>query len=157
MTHPYANVFDGVLPKLPLEPMEEECRLFKLHKKYWNKSIDDDERAWVEEHGPLTETENGSEVVEGCFVLDLGIKKFLTYKLWVRQDYIRIYDHCHRHYEGVRAEREQETGFLPPVTIITGQPGIGESSSSHRVFILKHSLTKRENSMDLLCRAPTTR
>jgi hypothetical protein len=126
MTHPYANVFDGVLPKLPLEPMEEECRLFKLHKKYWNKSIDDDERAWVEGHGRLTEND-GSEVVRGCFALDLGIRRLMTSKLWVRQDYWRIYDHCHSHCEAVRTDREQGIA-LPPLAIITGQPGIGESS-----------------------------
>ena len=137
MAHPN-DVFNE--PPVPLSRVEKGA-LFELHNEYWDKSIDEDERAWVEEHGQLPENDDGSEVVPGCFTLHLRVKTktFMVPKLWVRQDYWRIYDLCHRHYETVCTAREM--GELPPVAIITGQPGIGESSS-HRVFIIKHSYKK---------------
>ena len=113
----------------PLLPVREDSDFFQLHKKFWDKSIDRDEREWVEEHGQLAEND-GSEVVPGCFTLDLGIENPMTSKLWVRQDYWRIYDLCHSHCQAVLTDREQGMGPLPPLAIITGQPGIGESSSS---------------------------
>jgi len=121
---PYAYVFYN-LPKPPLTKLDDEGDLSVLHAKFWGVSIDQDERAWVEAHGQLMEND-GSEVVQGCFALDLHIRRLMVSKLWVRKDYWRIYDHCRSHCESVLTAREN--GFLsrPPIAIITGQPGIGE-------------------------------
>jgi hypothetical protein len=55
-----------------------------------------------------------------CYGLDLGIELKCS-KLWVRQDYIRIYDYCSkRHAEGPSSATEMARSV-----VITGQPGIG--------------------------------
>ena len=107
---PYAHVFcDDGLPMPPLTKLGDGSVFSMLHTKYWDKSIDRDECEWVEAHGRLKEND-GSEVVQGCFALHLGIKTLMVLKLWVRQDYWRIYDLCHRHCEAVRTDHEQERG-----------------------------------------------
>lgn len=65
-----------------------------------------------------------SEVVRGCFALDLDNVGFAISKLWVRKDYLRIYDHCDSHCEDIR-----RLEHLRPSVVITGQPGIGECFS----------------------------
>ena len=127
MDPPYVSVFGDGLRAPPLTKLDDNGDLSVLHAKFWGVSIDQDERAWVEAHGQLMEND-GSEVVQGCFILDLHIRTLMVSKLWVRKDYWRIYDHCRSHCESVLMARKN--GSLPPIAIITGQPGIGECSFS---------------------------
>jgi hypothetical protein len=103
--------------------LDHEEELSKLHAMYWGNSIDEDEAAWVQEHGQLVEND-GSDVIQGCFALELQTDMPMASKLWVRKDYWRIYDHCHSHCESVRTAPNKM--FRPPIAIITGQPGIGK-------------------------------
>lgn len=120
---PYAYAFLCELPSPPLLKKDDETHLSMFHAKYWGVSIDQDESTWVGAHGQLMAIE-GSEVVRGCFALDLDSNYFTTSKLWVRRDYLRIYDRCDSHYEHIR-----NNGHLSPSVVITGQPGIGERYS----------------------------
>jgi hypothetical protein len=120
-TPPYSYVFRNVLPTPPLPKLDRSEGLSKLHAKYWGKSINHDESAWVQEHGQLVEND-GSEITQGCFALKLQpYIPMMASELCVRKDYWQIYDYCHSHCESTRADMR----FRPPIVIITGQPGIG--------------------------------
>ncbi len=126
MDPPYASAYK-ILPDAPLKKLGDTDERSILHATFWNAGIDQDERTWVEARGKPLEENDESEVVQGCFVLDLQTKDFMCPKLWVRKDYWRIYDHCQSHYETVlTARRAGGGGAHPPIAIITGQPGIGE-------------------------------
>ena len=121
---PYASVFQGSFPRLPLLRLDDEDRLSVFHAKYWGVNIDQDESKWIGAHGQLMDVD-GSEVVRGCFVLGLDNDYFMASKLWVRKDYLRMYDRCDSHYEDVRNRRLH----LRPSVVITWQPGVGECFS----------------------------
>jgi len=125
MDPPYASAYK-ILPDAPLKKLGDTDERSILHATFWNAGIDQDERTWVEARGKPLEENDESEVVQGCFVLDLQTKDFMCPKLWVRKDYWRIYDCCQSHHETVLTASEDEAGTQPPIAIITGQPGIGE-------------------------------
>jgi len=150
----YAYVFSHrLLPDPPLSKLGVGHDLSRLHTKHWGRSIDEDESKWVGTHKQLPDIDE-SEVVRGCFALHLDVGGFNISKLWVRKDYIRIYDHCSSYCESTRNDPDEH---LPPSAVITGQPGVGERCASpHGRFIFKHTLIpKRENILDPLCRTPT--
>jgi hypothetical protein len=109
-------------------------KLSRLFSKYWGKDIEHDAKQWRKSHSSVRINPT-VEIGPECFGLDLGIE--LRYsRMWVRQDYIRIYDYCsRRHEEGPSSVTE-----APRSVVITGQPGIG-------VFLpqwpLVHSLITR--------------
>jgi len=119
----YAYVFSDILSKTPLIELDAKDHLSKLHSKYWGVGIDQDESEWVGTHEQLPEIDD-SEVVRGCFALNLDISGLMVSKLWVRKDYIRIYDHCDHYYEDIRNKQNQH---LASSVVITGQPGCGKS------------------------------
>jgi len=119
----YAYAFRE-LPSPPFPKKGEGAYVSVLHAKYWGVTIDHDEAEWVGAHGQLMEND-GSEVVRGCFTLDLPSDGRTLSRLWVRKDYLRIYDNCHSHCQHVWDNR-----LLPPIAIITGHPGVGECFSS---------------------------
>lgn len=120
----YAYVFPYDLPIPPLRELDDEALLSKLHTKFWNQSIDDEESTWAGARGTLPETDE-SDIVRGCFTLEVNIPNFRISKLWVRKEYIRFYDQCNSHYENFDWKQD-----LSPCAIITGQLGIGERFSS---------------------------
>jgi hypothetical protein len=63
-----------------------------------------------------------NEIDTDCFLLDFDIGLLGRSRLWVRKDYIRIYEYCNRYCEDV----EDNGQHVPPSVVITGQPGIGE-------------------------------
>lgn len=75
---------------------------------------DDDETS-------LTDTYN--DMIPGCYVLDIGIPGLDVSRLWIRADYIRIFDFFQSHYDKHAANRMDQA----PSGVLTGQPGIGES------------------------------
>ena len=58
----------------------------------------------------------------GCYSLDIGVKGLQTSKIWVRADYIRVYDSCNQIYEDAMC---QLFNFRISIAI-TGQPGVGK-------------------------------
>jgi len=120
----YADVFSGSFPRPPLGKVDDDEHISILHRKFWGESINHDESEWVGKHGNLPEDDE-SDVVQGCFTLDLGIRNLRTSIFWVRKDYLRIYDQCDSYYEQV-CSRQCKTRSI----VITGQPGVGECFSS---------------------------
>jgi hypothetical protein len=123
----YAYVFrNRKLPRPPLQKQGDDTYVSELHAKFWGVSINQDESEWVGAHGELAENDpEGSEVVRGCFTLDFPSKGCTVSQLWVRKDYLRIYDSCDNH-----CQRALDKDSLPPIAVITGQPGVGECFSS---------------------------
>lgn len=62
--------------------------------------IHDDEVKWLktQPEGQLMDVD-GSEVGPSCFALDLEISHLTASRLWIRRDYIQIYDVCKKTYD----------------------------------------------------------
>jgi hypothetical protein len=88
----------------------------QLHSKYWGETIENEAEKWLNAHPIVYNPTN--DIGPGCFVLDFGIEHYHPSKLWVRQDYIRMYNYCQDYAPAVKAPR-------PCSVVITGQPGIG--------------------------------
>jgi hypothetical protein len=107
----------------PWSKLQDNEPLSQLPSKYWGKSIEVEAKQWRESH-PTIVDDPANDIGPGCFMLDLGIDSYPS-KLWVRQDYIRIYDYCTaRHASGPLT-----TGIRRSV-VLTGQPGVGAFLSS---------------------------
>ncbi|KAH9054177.1 hypothetical protein EDB87DRAFT_1689495 [Lactarius vividus] len=65
--------------------------------------------------------DEGDEIGPGCYILDLGTPDLRRSKLWIRKEYIRLYEYCNKYLESRRTEQ------VAPSVVITGQPGIGKS------------------------------
>ena len=65
-----------------------------------------------------SETYMDDDVIPGCCFLDVGGD---FSKIWVRADYIRIYDFLEAHYK-----KSLAPSFKAPAAVVTGQPGIGQ-------------------------------
>jgi hypothetical protein len=114
-----------------------------FHTKFWGKNMKDEESEWCDtqpvsrdNHGvadqdgdermDLDEDERmdeGDDVISGCYVLDIDIDGLGMSSLWIRADYIRIYNFFQAHYDNYAKPRGRA-----PSAVLTGQPGIGESS-----------------------------
>jgi hypothetical protein len=118
----------------------------KWHAEFWGKSIADDEQKWRDAQSPtsLEGSELGNEgrhggngdesmdvdmsegvdldddVMPGCYFLEIDIEGFPYPKIWIRAEYIRIYDALEAHYQ------KRSYPYVAPGAVITGQPGIGE-------------------------------
>ncbi|KAI0301474.1 hypothetical protein BC826DRAFT_1183413 [Russula brevipes] len=102
--------------------LEPTARLSELHARFWGDSVADERRDWWSNHqGEVMVGSN--EVDEDCFVLNYDFGLLDRSVLWVRRDYVRIYEYCHQHCE--RAKNNPQR--IAPSFILTGQPGIGKS------------------------------
>ncbi len=69
------------------------------------------------------DVDGDGDVGPGCYVLNIGLEDFRPQNIWVRSEYLRMYDYCNEHYsEAVGINR------TAPSIVITGQPGIGTPS-----------------------------
>lgn len=68
-------------------------------------------------------TDMDDDIIPGCYVLDIGIPRLAVSRLWIRADYIRLFNFFQMHYDTYA----QPIGRAPSA-VLTGQPGIGESS-----------------------------
>jgi hypothetical protein len=98
---------------------EDNHNLSQLHAKFWGKKIEDEARQWRELH-PDVKVDNDNDIGSDCYSLDLGVGLRRS-KLWVRQDYIRIYYYCNKRYERGPTSVTQTARSV----VITGQPGVG--------------------------------
>jgi hypothetical protein len=67
-----------------------------------------------------TTADPDDDIIPGCYMLDIGIDGIPFSKIWIRAEYIRIFNALSAYYN---------TPFLQPqapAVVITGQPGIGE-------------------------------
>ena len=105
-----------------LDDMEE---LVQLHRKFWIQG--ESANILLNPREPEDSDEgDGDDIGPNCHVLDIGIPTLGLTKLWIRNEYIRMYKHCEDHLETNRNESKS------PAVVVTGQPGIG------RCFMLSY-------------------
>ena len=66
------------------------------------------------------------DFIPGCAILNIGIDDFPFQKIWIRADYIRVYNYL----ESREVPPAGINNHLAPGAVVTGQPGIGEFSLS---------------------------
>ena len=106
-----------------------EAAPVQFYDKFWGKSMADEEQKWRNAQSPSSTPVEGCEpmevdvseedddLIEGCCFLELDIEDINFSRIWIRAEYIRIYNTL-----------ENQRGFnSAPAAVITGQPGIGES------------------------------
>ena len=108
--------------------LEDHKLLSQLHAKFWRKDMTEEEQEWRRSHPDVQVDDpdkySESNIVSGCYALDFGIEYLERSKLWIRHDYLQIYDYCNEHYDRVKS---LVSGIAPSV-VITGQAGVGEPS-----------------------------
>jgi hypothetical protein len=98
--------------------LENKDKFSQLHSKFWGNKIEDEAAEWRGSNPTVDDPSN--DIGPYCHVLNLGIDISFT-RLWVRNDYIRIYDFC----STLIAGHPTYLGRKAPSVVITGQPGIG--------------------------------
>ena len=116
-----------------LKAEDDETPLALFHKKFWGKSMKDEESEWRRSQIRIVDQDQDQDqnntsdmdddIVPGCYVLDISIPGIRLSHLWIRADYIRIFDYFQTHYD--KYDRPTED---VPSGVLTGQPGIGESA-----------------------------
>ena len=130
-------------PWLKLADSDEAAQ---LHRKFWRKSMVSEEAEWRGTQKPVGDDpgdvsdgevdpmdvdmdEKGKEEEvdfgPGCYILNIDIDDLPHPKIWIRAEYIRIYDRCSAHYESCLSQPSRD---VAPSVVITGQPGIGKPS-----------------------------
>ena len=114
-------------------------QLAQLHGKFWGVNMQDEETMWREtqpEEEPLNVEDDNQKPEEhekeeddigpGSYILTLDIPNMPleVSQLWIRQEYIRVYDFCEKYLEACIPAN------LTPSVILTGQAGIGSSRAS---------------------------
>ena len=102
-----------------LDDMEE---LVQLHRKFWIQG--EFANILLNPREPEDEGYGGDDIGPNCHILDIGIPTLGLTKLWIRNEYIRMYKHCEDHLETNRNESKS------PALVVTGQPGIGKCFTS---------------------------
>ncbi|KAH9180784.1 hypothetical protein EDB89DRAFT_1921070, partial [Lactarius sanguifluus] len=132
------NTLSSVLPsylQAGLRKLDPEEGLAKLHTDFWSTNPPSDEPISVdadeytggggddEDMGQSDEDEDkgDDEIGSDCHILDLSTT-CIGVKLWVRKEYIRIYDVCQEYLKGANKSHGRSLSV-----VITGQPGIGKS------------------------------
>jgi hypothetical protein len=88
-----------------------------------------DERMVVDETvDDATTTHPDDDIIPGCYMLDIGIDGIQFSKIWIRAEYIRIFNSLNAYYN--------TPVFQPraPAAVVTGQPGIGELAAPPDCF-----------------------
>ena len=78
----------------------DDSKFARLHTKFWGKSMLGEGEEW---QGSDSNSMHGSydpddDVGPGCFVLDIGFEDLRLQNIWVRSEYLRMYDYCNEHY-----------------------------------------------------------
>ena len=89
--------------------------LTAFHTKFWGKP----EVRWRNNMEVDDSTADGHDIGSRCYTLDIGIQGVERGKIWVRADYIRIFEFAEKFYA------ESLSDPLSPCLVITGQRGIG--------------------------------
>jgi hypothetical protein len=103
----------------------------QLHSKFWGKILTyepSDNQTYTEsglsDGDECMDVDDVGDFVSGCGILDIGINDLPFEKIWIRADYIRVYDFLESR------EAPSVRNRLAPSAVVTGPPGIGEFSSS---------------------------
>ncbi|KIL64118.1 hypothetical protein M378DRAFT_11689 [Amanita muscaria Koide BX008] len=75
----------------------------------------------VKNAGEVT-NEDDDDILPSCYVLDISIHGIAPKSLWIRTDYIRIFNFFQAYYDEMAKPMDDA-----PSAVLTGQPGIGKS------------------------------
>ena len=107
--------------------------LVHLHRRFWIQG--EAGNTLLNPLEPEDEGDDDDDIGPNCHILDIGIPTLGLTKLWIRNEYIRMYKHCEDHLETNRNESKS------PAMVVTGQPGIGKcftlSYYCHQLYRLK--------------------
>jgi len=85
--------------------------------RYGDECMGEDE---IDDLGERTDLED--DILSGCYVLNIGIEGIDYPSIWVRAEYIRMYDYLESYYNSFASKLPGRA----PGAVLTGQPGIGE-------------------------------
>ena len=71
-----------------------------------------------------TTADPDDDIIPGCYMLDIGIDGLRFSKLWIRAEYIRVFNSLKTYYDTPVFQ------YWAPCVVVTGQPGIGELVAS---------------------------
>ncbi|KAH9971185.1 hypothetical protein BGW80DRAFT_1322517 [Lactifluus volemus] len=111
-----ASVITMVHPSGPWMTLDDSESLTQLHKQLWGAPLRPQEQAG------FVEKESTSNCTGFVLSIDNPIIPFAGKSIWVREEYIRIFNFL----EGYYAERTVSHG-MAPAAVVTGHPGIGKS------------------------------
>ncbi|KAI0294192.1 hypothetical protein BC826DRAFT_1175473 [Russula brevipes] len=99
---PPPPTFDTLIPDPELAKLWRRLgpsrKCSQLHSRFWLVDIAASRRDWwASQQGGITVGRN--EIDEECFGLDLNMHNVWRSRLWVRKDYVRIYEYCNKHLE----------------------------------------------------------
>jgi hypothetical protein len=102
----YADVFEDGHPMIPWIQLSSNHKFSTILAKFWGKDM----RA----HRMDTDETPAN------FAFSFDIKPVKASNVWVREDYVLLYDECTAFFANAESFSE------PPSVVITGQPGIGK-------------------------------
>ena len=116
-----------------------------LHRKFW--ILGESANILL---NPREPEDQGDDIGPNCHILDIGMPTLGLTRLWIRNEYIRMYKHCEDHLETNRNESKS------PAMVVTGQLGIGKcfTLSYHCYQIIP---AEREELLCPLCVVSTSR
>jgi hypothetical protein len=107
---------------------DDETSLALFHKRFWGKSMNDEESEWHRSQIRIDQdqdeiTDMDDDIIPGCYVLDISIPGMQVSHLWIRADYIRVFNFFQTFYDDYARPMAKV-----PSCVLTGHPGIGESA-----------------------------
>ena len=107
--------------------VDDGTPLALFHKKFWGKSMKGEESEWCklqiridQDEDEITDVDD--DIISGCYVLDISIPRMPVSHLWIRADYIRVFNFFQAFFD-----THAKPMAKVPSGVLTGQPGIGES------------------------------
>lgn len=128
----------------PWKKLDIDDRFSEFHAVFWGKSMDDEEREWLDlkaqsrddstdddvimDDGDDDDTDDtdadtdaDGELIPGCYELCICPNPVSDVsKIWIRADYIRVYEYAESRYDLCYRRRKAQA------VVVTGPPGIGE-------------------------------
>ncbi|EDR05961.1 uncharacterized protein LACBIDRAFT_329135 [Laccaria bicolor S238N-H82] len=149
----------------PWPILEKDEPFAMLHAKFWDKSMVVEEQRWLkaQQASPATGSEYGlrdqegeermdavdnetmdeattmdpeDDIISGCYMLDIDIDELELTSLWIRAEYIRVFNLVNAYYDKPTSVRRA------PCVVVTGQPGIGKSVWVY--YALRRCLAERK-------------
>jgi hypothetical protein len=118
----YAHVFREGQPKKHWPKLEDDEVFSILLAKFWGKDIREEKRKWQETQPGGHEMDIDTDEAAAKFAFFFEIDGLNASSMWVREDYMLLYDDCTAHF----ANPDIGDDSSPPSVIITGQPGVGK-------------------------------
>ena len=130
----FHDVFRDGEPTDSWGSLNDKQPLFRLRTNFWGKDICDEKRKWQERQ--TTGHPMDTDEAPANFAFETGVAAINVATIWVREDYVVLYDECNARFANARASEsedfedkdfeDKDIDGYPPSIVITGQPGIGK-------------------------------